>query len=117
MRGRASGAARPGASRCVVVLVTCPNRRTAETIARALVEERLAACANIVPGLTSVYRWKGDICRDREVLTLLKTRRSRFAALARRVRELHPYSVPEIVALPLVAGSPPYLAWVMDSTD
>jgi periplasmic divalent cation tolerance protein len=88
----------------------------AEAMAGALVEERFAACANIVPGLTSIYRWEGKLCRDREVLVLLKTRRPRFAALARRVRELHPYSVPEIIALPVGLGASAYLAWVAEST-
>jgi periplasmic divalent cation tolerance protein len=100
----------------VAVLVMCPNRRVAETIGRTLVEERLAACGNIIPGLTSIYRWQGKICRDSEVLALLKTRRSCFPKLARRVRELHPYSVPAIVALPVVRSSPSYLAWVAEST-
>ncbi|HWR72380.1 MAG TPA: divalent-cation tolerance protein CutA [Nitrospirota bacterium] len=100
----------------IVVLITCPNRRVAETLGRTLVEDRLAACANVVPGLTSIYRWQGKLCRDREVLVLLKTRRPRFAALARRVRELHPYSVPEVIALSVAAGSPAYLAWVAEST-
>ena len=99
-----------------MVLITCPDRRVAETLGRALVEDRLVACANVVPGLTSVYRWKGKVCRDREVLVLLKTRRPRFAALVRRVRELHPYSVPEVIALPVTAGSPAYLAWVAEAT-
>jgi periplasmic divalent cation tolerance protein len=85
-------------------------------IGRTLVEERLAACANVLPGLTSIYRWQEKICRDPEVLVLLKTRRSCFPKLARRVRELHPYSVPEIVALPVALGSPAYLAWVAAST-
>jgi len=105
-----------GTSRVIVVLITCPNRRAAEAIGRTLVEERLAACANIMPGLTSIYRWQGKICRDSEVLVLLKTRRSCFPTLTRRVRQLHPYTVPEIVALPVVLGSPTYLAWVADST-
>lgn len=109
-------AARSRTSRVVVVFVTCPDRRTAERIGRTLVEERLAACANILPGLTSIYRWEGKVCRDPEALVLLKTRRSRFPALARRVRELHPYSVPEVVALPIALGSPDYLAWVAAST-
>jgi periplasmic divalent cation tolerance protein len=108
--------ARSASAQTVTVLVTCPNRRVAETLARAVVEERLAACANVVPGLTSIYRWKGKICRDREVLVIMKTRRSRFQALARRVRALHPYSVPEIIALPVAVGSPAYLAWVAEST-
>ena len=108
--------ARSSALRILVVLVTCPNRRAAETIGRTLVEERHAACANVVPGLTSTYRWQGKICRESEVLVLLKTRRSCFPTLARRVRQLHPYSVPEIVALPVVLGSRTYLAWVAEST-
>jgi periplasmic divalent cation tolerance protein len=81
-----------------------------------LVEEGLAACANIVPGLTSIYRWQGKLCRDREVLVLLKTRRARFAALAKRAIELHPYSVPEVIAVGVEAGSPAYLTWVVEST-
>jgi len=109
-------AARSSTSRIVVVFVTCPNRRAAERIGRTLVEEHLAACANILQGLTSIYRWEGKVCRDPEVLVLLKTRRSCFPALARRLRELHPYSVPEIVALPVALGSPAYLAWVAAST-
>ena len=109
-------AARSSPSRIVVVFVTCPNRRAAERIGRTLVEEHLAACANILQGLTSIYRWEGKVCRDPEVLVLLKTRRSCFPALAHRVRELHPYSVPEIVALPVALGSPAYLAWVAAST-
>ncbi len=107
---------RPNATQLLAVLVTCPNRRVAETIGRTLVEERLAACANVVPGLTSIYRWQGKICRDPEVLVVLKTRRSRFPTLDRRVRELHPYSVPAIVGLPVAMASPAYLAWVVEST-
>jgi len=91
----------PKSSQFVVVLVTCPNRQAGETIGRTLVEERLAACANVIPGVTSIYRWQGKVCRDREVLLLIKTRRSRFAALTRRVQDLHAYAVPEIVALSL----------------
>jgi periplasmic divalent cation tolerance protein len=88
----------------------------AEVLGQSVVEERLAACANVVPGLTSIYRWEGKLCRDREVLVIMKTRRPRFQTLARRVRALHPYSVPEIIALPVVAGSPAYLQWVAEST-
>jgi periplasmic divalent cation tolerance protein len=99
-----------------VVLVTCPSRKVGEKIAHALVEERLAACVNVIPGLTSIYRWEGKICRDAEVLLLIKTRQVRLPALTRRVRAYHPYSVPEIIALPLAGGSATYLAWVRDST-
>jgi periplasmic divalent cation tolerance protein len=106
----------PKPSQFVVALVTCPNRLVGETIGRTLVEEHLAACTNVIPGVTSIYRWQGNVCRDREVLLLIKTRRSRVAALTRRVRDLHSYAVPEILALPIAAGSPPYLAWVLDAT-
>lgn len=109
-------AARSSTVPVFVVFITCPNRRAAERIGRTLVEEHLAACANILPGLASIYRWQGKVCRGPEVLVLLKTRRSCFPALARRARELHPYSVPEIIALPVALGSPAYLAWVAAST-
>jgi len=100
----------------MVVLVTCPRQTVGEKLARALVQERLAACVNVIPGVTSIYRWEGRICRDAEVLLVIKTRRLRLAALIRRVKALHPYSVPEIIALPLVGGSASYLSWVCDST-
>jgi periplasmic divalent cation tolerance protein len=99
----------------VVVLVTCPDRPVAERIARALVEERLAACVNLLPGLTSIYRWEGALCQESETLLLIKTRRERLSALARRVKALHPYTVPEVIALPVLAGSTSYLKWIRDS--
>ena len=104
-------------SRTLVVLVTCPGRTVAERIARTLVSEGLAACVNVVPGLISIYRWQGKICRDPEVLLIIKTRRRLLHTLTDRVRVLHPYTVPEIIALPLVGGSPAYLAWVEESTS
>jgi periplasmic divalent cation tolerance protein len=109
-------AAQSGGSRVIVVLVTCPSQEVGEKIGQALVHDRLAACVNVVPGLTSIYRWEGKLCRDGEVLLVIKTRRTRLPALIRRVKGLHPYSVPEVIALPLVGGSPPYLSWVHEST-
>jgi len=103
-------------SRTLVVLVTCPKRTVAERIARRLVSEGLAACVNVVPGLTSTYRWQGKICRDPELLLIIKTRRPLLQTLIDRVRALHPYTVPEVIALPLVGGSPAYLACVEDAT-
>jgi periplasmic divalent cation tolerance protein len=103
----------PGA---IVVLVTCPSAAVGETIGQALVEAHLAACVNIIPRLTSIYRWEGKVVRDREVLLLVKTRAARLAALRRQVVALHPYSVPEIIALPVRAGLPAYLAWIADAT-
>lgn len=100
----------------VVVLITVPDEATARKIGKPLVEEELAACVNIVPGLRSIYRWEGKTCDDPELLLVVKTRRACFEALERRVRELHPYTVPEVIALPVVEGSAPYLDWLAAST-
>ncbi len=99
-----------------VVLVTVGKPEEAEKIASALVEERLAACCNLVPSVRSVYRWKGEICREAETLMIIKTRRDRFEALRARVAELHSYDVPEIVELPILAGHTPYLDWLREET-
>ncbi|MFA5026999.1 MAG: divalent-cation tolerance protein CutA [Candidatus Methylomirabilota bacterium] len=103
-------------SGAVVVLVTCPDPATGERLAETLLEEKLAACVNLIPGLTSLYRWEGKLCRDIECLLLIKTRRGRLAALTRRVQALHPYALPEIVALSIAQGSAGYLRWLRDST-
>ncbi|HLU24729.1 MAG TPA: divalent-cation tolerance protein CutA [Longimicrobiales bacterium] len=95
-----------------VVLVTAPDEKVAEDLVRALVEEGLAACGNLVPGLVSIYRWRGRIERDSEVLIVLKTTASAVPALLERVPALHPYEVPEVLVLPVEAGHGPYLAWV-----
>jgi len=100
----------------IVVLVTAPTPERAAEIARALVEERLAACGNVVPGLRSIYRWEGEVQHDEEALLLLKTTRARFDALRDRVLALHPYDVPEVIALPVEAGSAAYLAWIASET-
>ena len=97
----------------LVVLVTAPSTDEAARIARALVEERLAACSNVVPGVRSIYRWEGKVMDDAEALLLLKTTRARFAALRERVLALHPYTVPEVLALPVEAGSEEYLSWLV----
>ena len=95
-----------------VVLVTAPDSEVAVKLARALVEAGLAACVNVVEGVRSIYRWEGEVRDEREVLLVIKTRRERSDELAARVRELHPYDVPEVLALPVVGGSRPYLDWV-----
>ena len=100
----------------LVVLVTTPSPERAAEIARALVEERLAACGNVVPGLRSIYRWEGKVQDDAEALLVLKTTRARFEALRDRVLALHPYEVPEVLALPVAAGSARYLAWIAAET-
>ena len=96
-----------------VVLVTAPDEEVAGSLARALVTERLAACANLVPRVRSIYRWEGEVQDDPEVLIVLKTREDRCDALAARVRDLHPYDVPEVVVLPVGGGSRAYLEWVI----
>jgi len=99
-----------------LVFVTAPDGATAGRLARTLVEERLVACANIVPGVRSIYRWQGSVEDDAEVLLILKTRSDRVAELAARVSELHPYDLPEVIALAAAGGSLPYLAWVTEES-
>ena len=99
----------------IVVLVTCPTRAVAGRLARALVARRLAACVNIVPGLTSLFWWQGKVDRCRETLLLIKTTAAGFERLRRAVLTLHPYAVPEVIALPVVAAHAPYQAWVAAS--
>ncbi|MBI2931861.1 MAG: divalent-cation tolerance protein CutA [Planctomycetes bacterium] len=93
-------------------LVTVGKASDAKRIARALVEERLAACVNLVPGVRSVYRWRGKRCEDREILLIVKSRADRLKMLARRVKELHSYEVPEIIHLSIASGHAPYLRWI-----
>ena len=101
----------------VVALSTVGTAEDAERIARALVERRLAACVNVVPKVVSVYRWKGEVSRDEELLLVIKTRRERLEALREALVGMHPYEVPELVALPVEAGHEPYLAWVDESVS
>ena len=96
----------------VVVHCSCPDADVASRVAHALVDERLAACVQAVPGVTSTYRWHGAVQVDTETLLLIKTTRVRFDALARRVAELHPYDTPELLVLEVVDGTPDYLAWL-----
>ena len=99
----------------LVVLCTLPPGDAAAGIARAVVEERLVACVNILPGLRSIYAWEGEIQDQAEQLAILKTTVDRFEDLRTRLLQLHPYSVPEIVALPVADGHLAYLGWVRDS--
>jgi len=96
----------------LVVLVTCPTRAVARRIATGLVSRRLAACVNVLPTVTSVFRWQGKVDRCQEVLLVIKTTSGRFEHLKRAIVSRHPYETPEIIALPLVRGYAPYLAWV-----
>jgi periplasmic divalent cation tolerance protein len=101
----------------LVAFSTAGTAEDAERIARALVERRLAACVNVVPGVTSIYRWKGEVCRDEERLLVIKTRADRLEALREALVGFHPYEVPELVALPIAAGHAPYLAWLDESVS
>ena len=96
----------------IIALCTCPDQQSGDRIATALVEERLAACVNRVAGVVSIYRWEGKLCRDEEQLLIVKTTRERFDALRERIVALHPYELPEVIALDVTAAHAPYLAWI-----
>ena len=100
----------------VIVMTTLPADADVTTFARTLVETRLAACVNLLPGMDSVYRWDGRIEQERERQLVITTSRGRLPALWDRVREIHPYEVPEFIVLPIVDGSDAYLRWVGEST-
>ena len=96
----------------IVVLATCANEKEAEKLARALLEDRVAACVSVIPRMRSFYHWKGEIDSSQEFLLLVKTSRDLFPALRTQIEKLHPYELPEVVALPVVAGSDNYLTWL-----
>jgi periplasmic divalent cation tolerance protein len=100
----------------IVVLVTCGTEDEAVEIAHALVEERLAACVNMISPVRSIYRWEGKIWDEREWMLIIKTQKKRFEDLEKKVKSLHSYSVPEIIALPMVKGSASYLKWLKENT-
>lgn len=100
----------------IVVLITSASKEEAEKIGTDLVEKQLAACANIIPSLTSIFSWEGKICREEEVLMVVKSRKEIFERLVEAVKQHHSYSVPEIIALPIIAGSEDYLNWVRENT-
>jgi periplasmic divalent cation tolerance protein len=106
----------PPESEPLVVLVTAGSVQDAEYLAETLVRERLAACVNVLPDIVSIYRWQGAVQRDNEALMIVKTTRPLLTQLVARVQTLHSYDVPEIIALPIVAGSEPYLRWLADVT-
>jgi periplasmic divalent cation tolerance protein len=99
----------------IVVLSTCATEEDAERLARALVEHRLAACVSVVPGVRSFYHWKGEIESGVEFLLIVKSSRELFPALSAEIEKLHPYEVPELLALPVVAGSENYLSWLQSN--
>jgi periplasmic divalent cation tolerance protein len=107
---------KPSPSDPRLVFVTAPDPDVAKKLARALVGDRLAACASLLPGLTSIYRWDGKVQEESEVLLLIKTCSGRLDDLERRIAELHPYDVPEIVAVEPARVEPRYLAWLQSET-
>ena len=101
----------------LIMFVTASGNEEASRIASSLVEERLAACVNIVSNIESVYRWQGEVTRDSETLMIIKTTDERYAELERRIKELHSYTTPEIIALKVERGSKAYLDWLRESTS
>ena len=100
----------------IIIFITTPSKKEGEKIGHYLVENKLAACANILPKITSIFSWEGKIHNDSESLLILKTKRSLFRQVAEEVKKLHSYTVPEIIAIPLVEGSAPYLEWIRKNT-
>lgn len=101
----------------LTVWVTVPTEEVANSIAGTIVEEQLAACANRIAGLFSTYRWKGKVEQEKEWLLMIKTRKDLFEKLKDRIVELHPYEVPEVIAIPVTDGHQPYLDWVVEETQ
>jgi len=100
----------------MLVLTTLPNSDAAADLAKKVVGEKLAACANVMPAVRSIYRWQGALQDENEVLVLLKTRQARFDKLKARILELHPYDVPEVIAVPVEQGHGAYLDWIASET-
>lgn len=100
----------------IVVYITAPNEEEAEKIAKAIVEAKLVGCVNIIKNVRSIYSWQGKIEDDAEVLMISKTQKHLFEELSKKVKELHSYTVPEIIALPVIKGSQEYLKWLNDIT-
>ena len=100
----------------MTVLVSCPDKKTADAVSKALLEKRLAACTSVMPGVRSRYWWKGKLESADEVLLLAKTTADRYPAVEKAVRKAHPYELPEIIALPVAKGYRPYLEWIRKET-
>ena len=101
----------------LLVWTTFANEEDAARIVHTLIEERLIACGNLLPGVRSLYRWKGAVADEREVMAILKTRKQDWTALLSRLHELHPYEVPECIAVRVAAGAPRYMAWLESALD
>ncbi len=100
----------------ITILVTTPDNTTAERIAYQLLEKKLAACINIVPNLTSIYKWMGKIETSQETLMIIKTKTELFEEIKKEIRRIHPYQVPEIISIPIQDGNKEYLKWIEEET-
>ncbi len=100
----------------IVVLVTASSTQEAQKLGKDLVQEKLAACVNVIPKIISIFNWHEDVCEEEEVLMIVKTSGEKFSALEKKVKQMHSYDVPEIIALPIVAGSKEYLNWIRKET-
>jgi periplasmic divalent cation tolerance protein len=105
-----------GGGEAILVLITASSQEEADKIARSLVAERLAACVNIIPEVRSLFSWENKLCEEKETLLVVKSRRLLFRQVVLRVKALHSYTVPEIIAIPIVEGSAPYLQWIGEVT-
>ena len=99
-------------SEIIIVFVTVPGLREGSRISKAILTSRLAACVNVIPGVQSMYQWKGKIVREKEAMLVMKTTRIRYRKLEQKIKKLHPYEVPEVIAIPLICGSSQYIEWV-----
>lgn len=104
------------AEQVLVILVTVTNRKEAVRIGEEMVHMKLAACANVIPGIQSIYRWKGKVTKAQEVLLILKSTKPRYRALEKAIKAMHAYEVPEVIALPVTEGLEAYVRWVRDET-
>ncbi len=102
---------------CIIVFCTCPDQQSAQKIADALVNQSCAACVNLLPGIVSTYRWQGKLCHDQETLLLIKTQQKLFASVESTIKALHPYELPEIVAVSMLQGSQAYIDWIKQYTS
>jgi len=100
----------------LLVQTSCPDRKSAISLAQRIIREKVAACVNVLPEVTSVYEWKGEVKQDSEILLLIKTSKSRYLALQAVICESHPYELPEVIAVPITEGLPEFLAWIDSSS-
>ena len=100
----------------IVIFCTVPSKDVGNKIGSALVDKKVAACVNIVPGLTSIYEWKGKVCNDEECLLIVKSRKALFERIKKEILQLHPYELPEVISLQITDGLEPYLGWIAENT-